>query len=518
MVDMRDLKSLGIEPCGFKSHSQHLRISMIELPKIKKLDLFLYSYFLKIFSRIFIITTLISVITFFYGAFNYLYDREIGAIAYIKIIFTFYITILPYVFIISIIFAPMFLPHKLNTTSELYGLQSLGVSFFRMLTTILKPVFIIFIFSFLNAHFLFPHASAKMINLGVEIIKKSPTAIIKPNVFTKDIKGLCFYAKEKLNNYSFTDVAIYQKEGGKTILALAEKATIENEDDNTLRITLENGNAYTNIYNSTNVISPTNSSHLAFKKQIIHIDINKILAKLGINQDSTFFKDSLTLYKEISRKRKNRENKIKALLNTFENGNKEEEDEEKKDPIKFLHACFGINQEENYSSSEQNIYDVMKGVSEEEQNINKCKLEEIGSKIKAYKNSFDEETKYARETLMHRDSLAFSCLILFLLCFSIGFLLHRCSYLKILILSLYICISFITTLITFNTRPNDVLNIYIKYFGNILMLIPITIFSIYYANKNNFKHDFELKNKIRKHINIIKNKVKSLIKKLWQCL
>ena len=63
MVDMRDLKSLGIEPCGFKSHSQHLRFSMIELLKIKKLNFFLSSYLLKIFAHVFFITTLISAIS-----------------------------------------------------------------------------------------------------------------------------------------------------------------------------------------------------------------------------------------------------------------------------------------------------------------------------------------------------------------------------------------------------------------------------------------------------------------------
>ena len=137
---------------------------------------------------------------------------------------------------------------------------------------------------------------------------------------------------------------------------------------------------------------------------------------------------------------------------------------------------------------------------------------------KTYKKKFKEETRYAREKLMNRDSLAFSCLILFLLCFSLGFLLHRYSYLKLLALSLLISICFLASLILLNTSPNNVLNIYIKYFGNILMLIPTTILTVYYANKNNFIRELELKNKMRKYINIIKNKVKALIIKLWQCL
>ena len=514
MVDMRDLKSLGIEPCGFKSHSQHLRFSMIELLKIKKLNFFLSSYLLKIFARVFIITTLISAITFFYGAFNLLCDREIGAIAYIKISSIFCITILPYIIIISIILSSFFLTHKLNTTLELYALQSLGVSFFRMLATILMPVSLIFTFSFLNAHYLFPHASAKMINLGIEIIKKNPTAIIKPNVFTKDIKGLCFYAKEKVNNSSFKDVAIYKKEDDKTILALAEKATVENEDDNSLRIILENGNFYTDVYDNTDVKSVINSCHLSFEKQIIHIDLNSIFAEFGIRQDYTSFKDSLTLYKEISRKRKI----LEANINRLYESDKDDTRGEKKDTIKFLLSCLGIAPEESYITSEENIYNAMRGVSEEEQNRNKWKMEEIENKIRTYKKKFKEETKHAKETLMNRDSLALSCLILFLLCFSLGFLLHRYSYLKLLALSLLISICFLASLILFNTSPNNVLNIYIKYFGNILMLIPITIFSIYYANKKNFIHELELKNKIKKYKNKIKNKVKAIIIKLWQCL
>lgn len=514
MVDMRDLKSLGIEPCGFKSHSQHLRFSMIELLKIKKLDFLLSSYFLKIFSRVFIITTLISSITFFYGAFNYLCDREIGAIAYIKISSTFCITILPYIIIISIILSSFFFTHKLNTTLELYALQSLGVSFFRMLVTLLMPVSLIFTFSFLNAHYLFPRAYAKMINLGIEIIKKNPTAIIKPNIFTKDIRGLCIYAKEKISNSSFKDVAIYKNEDDKTILALAEKATIENGDDNSLRIILENGNTYTDVYDSANVKSVINSCHLSFEKQIIHIDLNSIFAEFGIRQDYPSFKDSLTLYKEISRKRK----LLEANINKLCEGNKKEIKEAEKDPVKFLRFCLGIAPEESYIISEQNIYDAMRGVSEEERNKNKRRMKEIENKIKTYKKKFKEETRYAREKLMNRDSLAFSCLILFLLCFSCGFLLHRYSYLKLLALSLLISICFLASLILLNTSPNNVLNIYIKYFGNILMLIPTTILTVYYANKNNFIHDFELKNKMRKYINIIKNKVKALIIKLWQCL
>ena len=510
MVDMRDLKSLGIEPCGFKSHSQHLRFSMIELLKIKKLNFFLSSYLLKIFARVFIITTLISAITFFYGAFNLLCDREIGAIAYIKISSIFCITILPYIIIISIILSSFFLPHKLNATLELYALQSLGVSFFRMLATILMPVSLIFTFSFLNAHYLFPHASAKMINLGIEIIKKNPTAIIKPNVFTKDIKGLCFYAKEKVNNSSFKDVAIYKKEDDKTILALAEKATVENEDDNSLRIILENGNFYTDVYDNTDVKSVINSCHLSFEKQIIHIDLNSIFAEFGIRQDYTSFKDSLTL----SRKRKI----LEANINRLYESDKDDTRGEKKDTIKFLLSCLGIAPEESYITSEENIYNAMRGVSEEEQNRNKCEMKEIENKMRTYKKKFKEETKHAKETLMNRDSLALSCLILFLLCFSLGFLLHRYSYLKLLALSLLISICFLASLILFNTSPNNVLNIYIKYFGNILMLIPITIFSIYYANKKNFIHELELKNKIKKYKNKIKNKVKAIIIKLWQCL
>ena len=119
---------------------------------------------------------------------------------------------------------------------------------------------------------------------------------------------------------------------------------------------------------------------------------------------------------------------------------------------------------------------------------------------------------------MNRDSLALSCLILFLLCFSLGFLLHRCSYLKLLILSLFICICFLTSLILLNASSNNTLNIYVKYFGTILILIPITIFTIYCANKNNFIYELGLKNKIRKYQNKIKSKVKILIIKLWQCL
>ena len=307
---------------------------------------------------------------------------------------------------ISILLASVMTIGKMGENFELTALQASGISNSKIFKPLFLLVIMLGISSYFFSNYIMPVANLKGGSLLYDIRKKKPALNIKEGIFYNDIDGFSIKINSKSNDGQIlNDIIIYDhtnNNGNKKVI-VSESGSMEiTKDENFLELTLFNGTSYSED-NEKNQIHRRTS----FSKNLIRFD----LSNFGINNSEILYKGHYAMLnnKQISIA-------IDSLYISLTN--------------KRAMINQNIIQRYNYNLSNDNYYvddlNEIKDIKIYEVAINKIRI------LKSITNSNKDDIRYRQIIIAkhniewHRKlSLAFTCLLMFLIGSSLGSIIKK---------------------------------------------------------------------------------------------
>lgn len=181
---------------------------------------------------------------------------------------------------IAVLISSVMVLGKLGENYELAALQSSGIS----LISIMKPIFIfivlISISSFLFSNYVMPIANFKGGSLLYDIKKKKPAINIKEGIFYNDIDGFSIKIGSKDDDV-LNDILIYDHKenlGNKKVISAKSGKMKITDDEKYMELYLFDGNSYIEIENNNKKKKSINRK-ISFQKDLIRFDLSSFNMK-----------------------------------------------------------------------------------------------------------------------------------------------------------------------------------------------------------------------------------------------
>ena len=181
---------------------------------------------------------------------------------------------------IAVLISSVMVLGKLGENYELAALQSSGIS----LISIMKPIFIfivlISISSFLFSNYVMPIANFKGGSLLYDIKKKKPAINIKEGIFYNDIDGFSIKIGSKDDDV-LNDILIYDHKenlGNKKVISAKSGKMKITDDEKYMELYLFDGNSYIEIENNDKKKKSINRK-ISFQKDLIRFDLSSFNMK-----------------------------------------------------------------------------------------------------------------------------------------------------------------------------------------------------------------------------------------------
>ena len=181
---------------------------------------------------------------------------------------------------IAVLISSVMVLGKLGENYELAALQSSGIS----LISIMKPIFIfivlISISSFLFSNYVMPIANFKGGSLLYDIKKKKPAINIKEGIFYNDIDGFSIKIGSKDDDV-LNDILIYDHKenlGNKKVISAKSGKMKITDDEKYMELYLFDGNSYIEIDNNDKKKKSINRK-ISFQKDLIRFDLSSFNMK-----------------------------------------------------------------------------------------------------------------------------------------------------------------------------------------------------------------------------------------------
>ncbi|MGY8989899.1 MAG: LptF/LptG family permease, partial [Flavobacteriales bacterium] len=313
---------------------------------------------------------------------------------------------------IAMLIASIMTLGNMGEKNELSALKSSGISLIKTLTPLLFFAIVISYSSFLYSNYILPVANLKNGTLLYDIQKKKPAINIREGEFYNDIDGYSIKVGEKdSETNSLYDILIYdhtsQQSNDKVIIAESGKMRFTNNGE-TLELILYNGSSYVEVFNKDRSQKLAHQ-RINFQENIIRFDLEKFGLK---RSDESIYKNhySMMSVDQLERSIDSLNIKLTERENHFS---------------KNYTDKFNLNIENNNDSikivkskrSETEIYDFA---------INKVRS------TKSLLKSNSDDLKYRKSIInrhkieWHRKySLAFACIILFIIGASLGSIIRK---------------------------------------------------------------------------------------------
>ena len=293
---------------------------------------------------------------------------------------------------------------SLGETNQINALKTSGISFLRFSLPIFLFSILIAVSSYLFSNHILPYANLKNASMIYSIQKKKPALNIREGIFYDEINGYKIKIGKKLSdNKSLEDIIIYTNNtSDNSTVIVAERGTMSiDENNNLLEFNLINGHSY----NELSILDQKNNEHRKLK-----FEQNKLIIDLS---SFNFMKNTESLYKGHYAMLKNNE-----ILSAIDSLIEVKESKIKKFRLDIL----------------QNFTPVQKKLDSEKivnSNLNKKRIfntainksQAILSNTQSINDELDFRntiiTKHRIEFL-RKFSLAFACIIMFVLGSSIG--------------------------------------------------------------------------------------------------
>ena len=371
---------------------------------------------------------------------------------------------------IAVLISSVMVIGKLGEDYELAALQSSGISLLK----IMKPIFLIVIvissFSYIFSNYIMPIANFKGGSLLYDIKKKKPALNIKEGIFYNDIDGYSIKIETKSDNgNTLNNILIYDHTNNsgnkKVIIAESGNMNITN-DERYMELNLFNGISYIEI---EEIKKSKKNPHrkISFDKELIRFD----LASFNIKNSELLYKGHYAMLNN------------QQLLNSIDS----------------LKNKVIIKEKLIYSRLEKNYHykqDVNQNFNNDIIKINKNRIYETAiNKLRVLRsvcksNSYDLEYKKKiiskHKIEWHRKiSIAFSCIIMFLIGAPLGAIVRKGGFSIPLLMSIILFVIFYVTPIIGEKSAKDLIISPIAgmWMANIIFF-PISIYLIMQALRN----------------------------------
>jgi len=375
---------------------------------------------------------------------------------------------------ISILLASVMTIGKMGENYELTALQSSGLS----LSKVFKPIFVFVIFlsfsSYLFSNYIMPVANLKGGSLLYDIRKKKPALNIKEGIFYNDIDGFAIKINSKSDDGKILEnIIIYDhtnNNGNKKVI-IAEKGTMEiTLDEKYLELTLFNGTSY--------IESDKNKTNrkTTFSKDLIRFD----LSSFGINNSELLYKGHYAMLNNYQ---------INIAIDSLETLliNKR--------ALINQNIIERYNYNFNYESNPLNNLKKIKQKKIYEVAINKLRV------LKSISSSNEDDVRYRKiiiakhEIEWHRKlSLAFTCIIMFLIGSSLGSIIKKGGFgIPVLISILFFVLFHVINMIGEKSAKDLSLTPFEGMWLANIFFIPLVIL-LFFLSKRNFNFSNIIKN------------------------
>ena len=181
---------------------------------------------------------------------------------------------------IAVLISSVMVLGKLGENYELAALQSSGIS----LISIMKPIFILIVLisisSFLFSNYVMPIANFKGGSLLYDIKKKKPAINIKEGIFYNDIDGFSIKIGSK-DDGILNNILIYDHKenlGNKKVISAKSGKMKITDDEKFMELYLYDGNSYIEIENNNKKKKSINRK-ISFQKDLIRFDLSSFNMK-----------------------------------------------------------------------------------------------------------------------------------------------------------------------------------------------------------------------------------------------
>ena len=382
---------------------------------MKKLHLFIIKSFAGPFISTFFIAIFLLLMQFLWKWVDDLVGKglEINEIG--ELLFFASIRFVPLALPISMLLASVMTFGSLAERSELIAIKSAGISLRRTMNPLIFLVIIISFISFLFSNFVMPIANLKSGSLLYSIQKQKPALNIKEGVFYNGIDGYSIKIEKKSNDgQSLKDIIIYdhKSNSGNNNITIAKSGSMRlTIDERFLELKLNDGYSYLQENGRKN------------KKKKPHRTTKFKEDRILFNLSGFDFKRTNTsLYKGHYAMLNNEQ--LNFAIDSLKNSYQLRKEVIKTNIIKK----FNINKlnNNNLQSLDSNILNKLSKIQVYDYSINKLKT------LKSITNSQKSDLKYRgyiiRKHLIewHRKvSLAFACIILFLIGAPVGAIIKK---------------------------------------------------------------------------------------------
>ena len=462
---------------------------------MKKIHLYLIKHFLPSFIATFFIAIFVLFMQFLWKWVDELIGKGLEFNIIIKFIVYASARLIPLALPIAILISSIMTFGKLGERSELSALKGSGISLFRIMSPLLIISIIISIISFSYSNYILPIANLKSGTLIYDIQKKKPAINIREGEFFKEIDGYSIKVSEK--NYS-TDmlykIIIYDHtsdhSNDKVIIADSAEMKIT-QNEKFLELKLYNGSSYIEVFNEDR---QKNYAHqrIYFRENIIRFDLHKFSLK---RSDESIYKNHYSMMN------------IKQLSNSIDSLNYNLKKRQKK---------FSINFEEKFNFKIRPLDDSILNESNNK-NVKKETIDYAINKVKSTKSilkSNSDDLKYRLSIInrhkieWHRKfSLAFACIILFIIGSSFGSIIKKGGFGIPILISIVLFILYHIINISGEKQVKEIgLEPVIGMWLANAIFTPISIFLLFKAIKDSQLFDFSYyKVSINKLINMDKS-------------
>tara|TARA_B100000242_G_scaffold161795_1_gene115555 strand:- start:951 stop:2201 length:1251 start_codon:yes stop_codon:yes gene_type:complete len=368
---------------------------------------------------------------------------------------------------LAILISSLMFYGSLGETNQINAFKNSGISFLRFSLPIFLFSILIALSSYLFSNHILPYANLKNASMIYSIQKKKPALNIREGIFYDEINGYKIKIGQKLSdNKSLENILIYTNNNSdNSTVIVAEKGTMTvDENKNLLELILINGYSY----NELTLLNQKNNEHRKLK-----FEQNKLIIDLS---SFNFMKNTESLYRghyamlnnneilsAIDSLREVKESKIKKfrldILQNFKPSHK------KSDLEKIVNT--NLNNKRLFNSA-----------------INKSQA--ILSNIQSINDELDFRntiiTKHRIEFL-RKYSLAFACILMFVLGSSIGSLINKGGFgYPILASSLLFIIYYIISIIGEKSAKELTIDADFGMWLSNLIFIPISVLAFIAAN------------------------------------
>ena len=370
---------------------------------------------------------------------------------------------------IAVLISSVMVIGKMGEDYELAALQSSGISLIKVFQPIFLIIVLIGFSSYLFSNYVMPIANYKGGSLLYDIKKKKPSVNIKEGVFYNDIDGYSIKIENKSNSENLlNNILIYDhtdNTGNKKVISAKSGKMIISDNEKYMELTLYNGNSYIELTDNKN--KKSNHRKITFEEDLIRFDLS-----------SFDLKNSEILYKGHYAMLNNSQ-----LENSIDSLNKRVYEKELLIQNRLL---------ENYKYKENNKSDSTININYLNQKkihqtaINKLRI------LKSVSNSNSNDLRYKRAIISkhkiewHRKiSLAFACLIMFLIGAPLGSIIRKGGFSIPLLISIVLFVLYYVISITGEKTAKD---LSISPFEGMwianIIFIPISLILIVLSLKN----------------------------------